>query len=891
MNRLRSLLHVERGEELPAFFLFLYLGLALTSFLIVKATRDAVFLNRFSATALPKMWVAVAVVMGLVVPVYLRVSARLGLATLITRTLVFFMVNVVLLWWAAGVRWSPLAAVFYIWSSIFGIVVPTQVWTVANRVLDVRQAKRLFPLISSGGILGSVAGGLIAAAAVKRLGTYHLLLVLVPLLALCALLARLLIRRYAYSRSGIQSGVNVPAKRGGPQSLWKRLKPLVQSRYLMLIAIVVGLSAIVTMFVNYQFNVVVQHSIHSRDQLTAFFGSFYAFLNFVALLLQLLAGRRLAERFGVRVMLFILPTALVSGTLLLLAYPMRLWAALILKGSDPLRYSIDRSTVELLYLPVPQSLKADAKPVIDMMVLRVAEGVAGVLLWVMTKNFGVGLAGVSVFSLALISVWLCVAFPTGKEYVGAVLRAILRERPDLPKVVVRMVFSNAKSIASLRSMLESKDEEVVLYAMDLAVALRRKEWVPAHLVNHPSGRVRLKAMEIVPMTEKEIKERVQTEHDSAVRASGIMRLCRVVRPGEPLAVLPEYLRDPNLKVRLGVLACLARETEDRGAQTLKDHLTEITRDLHETSEQWTDVAEALGEIRHPATVDLHIRLLKHPNLRVRKEAIRAAARAQHRELVPFLVRLLADRDVGAEARRALQEWGPRILGTMGNILQDAREDVEVRRNIPLVLAYNPNQASVDLLLESLFDEDGLLRYRAIRALGKLRALDPGLGVDAEKVGLCLQRECEKALHYEESLACLYPQGDGKDLLAMLLNDKINYGRERVFRLLSLILPQSVAYACFLALKEEDRVRKANAAEYLVNALPEGLRTSIMPLVEAKKSEAKQKPKVGKILEQLMKSPDAVLRDCVADAIAKGRWPEVTRTSPATPRLKEGFSYG
>jgi hypothetical protein len=35
-----------------------------------------------------------------------------------------------------------------------GIIVTTQVWTTGNAVLDLRQAKRLFPLVASGGILG-----------------------------------------------------------------------------------------------------------------------------------------------------------------------------------------------------------------------------------------------------------------------------------------------------------------------------------------------------------------------------------------------------------------------------------------------------------------------------------------------------------------------------------------------------------------------------------------------------------------------------------------------------------------------------------------------------------------------------------------------------------------
>jgi len=443
MNRLRRLLNVERGEELPLLYLSLYLALALASYIIIKAARDGLFLHQFSAKELPYIYIAVAVAGGLTVSIYLRISRHVGLTTLITRTLVFFIANVLVLWWVASLRWPPLAAVFYTWSSIFGVIVPTQVWTVANRVLDVRQAKRLFPLISGGGILGSVAGGLIAAPMVKRVGTNHLLLVLIPLLALCVLLARALLRHHAYERSGVQPGVAAPAKRRGIEKLWK---PFAQYRYLRLIAALLALSAIITAVVDFQFKFVIQRSITSRDELTAFFAHFYALMNLLALLLQLLAGSRLANKYGLRATLFILPTALCAGTLLLctatlsmLRYPLQLWAGMFLKGSDQtLRYSIDKSTVELLYLPVPQSLKADVKAVIDMMVQRFADGIGGVLLLLMTRVLDVGLFGVGVLNLGLIASWLWVASSTRREYPNAIMRWNISPDP-LPRSVLALV--------------------------------------------------------------------------------------------------------------------------------------------------------------------------------------------------------------------------------------------------------------------------------------------------------------------------------------------------------------------------------------------------------------------------------------------------------------------
>jgi AAA family ATP:ADP antiporter len=663
------------------------------------------------------------------------------------------------------------------------------------------------------------------------------------------------------------------------------------SRYLKLIVALLALSAVTTLIIDFQFKVIVQQSFHVKDQLTHFFGSFYAYLSLFSFLLQVLAGSRIVEKFGVRVTLLVLPLALLGGTGILLAYPLRLWAGSLLKGSDQvLRYSIDKSTIELLYLPVPQSVKAEVKAVIDMVLQRLADGVGGLLLLVLTHVLKFGMYGVGFFNAGLLGVWVFVAVIARKEYVS-VLRATLAQRPALPKSTLQLVFGSPQSVATLQSMLEARDEEVVLYAIELAQALGRKDWIPAKLTTHPSPRVRLKALEIVPLNEKEILARGRTENDSVVRASAIARACKVVQPGRPLSVLDQFLQDSNLRVRLSALVCLAQDVEGRETEAVAKGLNQIAADLEQSPQQAKDVAEALGEIRHPAAVDLHLRLLRHPDPAVKKQAILSAGQAEHRELVPFLIPLLADRELGSEARCALQAYGPRILGTLADIVKDPLENVEVRRNIPLVLAYIPDQTTVDILLDTLFDYDGLVRYRAIRALHKLRVIDPDLYFEHEKISLRIREECEKALAYQQALNCLYPRDDGRDLLAQLLRDKINYGRERVFRLLALMLPPTTACASFLALAEDDRLRKAAVAEYLDNVLPGKLKAWILPLVEPRPALLRTKKDAVRFLEAFLQSPDLILRDCAVDAINKRRWPECSSALRGLHPLEEQLNYG
>src|SRR5262249_39752153 len=152
------------------------------------------------------------------------------------------------------------------------------------------------------------------------------------------------------------------------------------------------LSAIVTLIVDFQFKTVIQQVFRNRDAMAAFFGSFYAYIGVVAFLLQFFAGSRIFEKYGLRMALLLLPMALLGGTAVLLVYPGMIWTGLFLKGSDGiLRGSIDRSTVEMLYVPVPDSLRVQVKAVIDVLIQRFSDGLGGLLLLVMTHALGFGL--------------------------------------------------------------------------------------------------------------------------------------------------------------------------------------------------------------------------------------------------------------------------------------------------------------------------------------------------------------------------------------------------------------------------------------------------------------------------------------------------------------------
>jgi hypothetical protein len=84
-----------------------------------------------------------------------------------------------------------------------------------------------------------------------------------------------------------------------------------------------------------------------------------------------------------------------------------------------LRFSVDKATYELLYLPLPQPQRGAVKAAIDIIVNRFADATGAVLLGLATQGFfmlgglGFGLRGTAAVNLVLAGVWVALAWRCG----------------------------------------------------------------------------------------------------------------------------------------------------------------------------------------------------------------------------------------------------------------------------------------------------------------------------------------------------------------------------------------------------------------------------------------------------------------------------------------------
>ena len=492
---LEKTLNVRRDEFAPASLLFLYLFLTIGCYIMGQSVGDAMFLKRYP-NYLPHAIVGTALLVGVFASVYIRLAHRVRLEALIIGSLLFFSLPFVLFWWLTRFECRWVYAVIYMWVYLAGVMGPTMGWTLANCVLTTREARRLFGFIGAGAVLGAPCAGFITADVVghSRLRPETLLLVVAGALGLGAVSVRLLCRQTGSRLAGL--GLAPAADAGTPRNLGQVWAFVRDSRFLLLITGLITVGCMTTTIIGYQFKIIA-NARYGTDPaaLAAFFGRFNGYIGVAAFVLQMLLTGRLLRSFGIRVTLFVLPVVFIGGSMALLLVPVLLTAC-ILKGSHQLlRYSLDKSSTELLWLPVaPPDIKSQIKSFIDGFIWRAADGVAGVLLWLFATVLKFSPGRMSLVNFAVLAGWIAIAFGVRREYLNVLRRAIERRTLDPERVAAGILDSTTTGI--LAGALARGGEQQVLYGLSLFEMGREPGWHPLlrDLLAHPSPAVRQRAL-------------------------------------------------------------------------------------------------------------------------------------------------------------------------------------------------------------------------------------------------------------------------------------------------------------------------------------------------------------------------------------------------------------
>jgi ATP/ADP translocase/CRP-like cAMP-binding protein/HEAT repeat protein len=831
---LSPIVDVRREESLTAFLMFAYSFLAMAGYNVIKPATRSQYINSLGADNLPYVQLVAGLIMGFVIQGYTSAMRLLPRRWVFAATQVVMVGLLVLFWTLFKTEQSWVSVGFYLWGILAGSLLISQFWSLANDIYDARQAKRLFGFIGGGASLGGIVGAGIAGRYARAIGTNNLLLVATVLLGLCGMIVSTIALR---EKPG---GTEVPGAEEKGMSPREAIALLIQSKHFQVIALVISFAAIGAGIIEQQLNMAVEQAIPGKDARTAFLGNVIFYSSIAGFLIQMTLTSRVHRLLGIGFALLMLPVSLGGTAILMLAVP-ALWTSTLARVLDTsLRYTVDKTTREILFMPLPTAMKYRAKPFADVAVDRFAKGVgAAVALIIAIKVFGLTWWQLSYLSLAVTALWIFLALRARREYLLSFRRSL--ESRDMEATDLGVSAADLSTIETLVQELSQPDPARVVYAIDMLESLDKRSLVTPLLLYHDAPEVRRRALRAIGSVRRDIAvswlpqvRRMLSDADSGVRAAAIVAIGNI--NNEDAATLSRpLLADPDSRIRVTAAVALAASAVPGDVDAAEAALLDLAADARGSSRRVRrDVAAGIRHIDNPRFRRLLIPLLYDEAPEVALEAMESveAAGVSDFIFVPTLVALLRNRQLKAHARQVLVSYGEPVVDVLAHFMRDADEDIWVRRHIPTALAQIPSQKSVDVLVAALEEPDGFMRYKVIAALERLRRTDMPFSFPREALEALTLRE---GSHYFNYLS-LHHNLFGKkqlesDLLSRTLQEKMARTRDRVYRLLALLYPWRDIGAAQWTLGHGDARSRASASEYLDNILTGQLRKRIMPMLE------------------------------------------------------------
>ena len=836
-SRVRRFFDVRPGEGLPVLLAFLYVAVVVAAYLLAKPIRNGLFLRDYGPYSLVYVYAAVPIALSVFVPLYSRAITRVGSRLVTVVTLLFFATNVFFFWYAF--RFHPFAllpGVFYVWVNCFGIIAPVQAWSFANTLFDTRQAKRLFGLIGAGASFGAITGGVLARFLVEPVGgTENMLLVLAGLILSGAAIV-------SYANARIPRKTAPRSTRRVREPFRDTMAKLLASPYLRLMAALVFVIAIVTQWTAFQLSIVANERFgRDADALTAFFGTFNFALGTMSFLLQLFVTGPSLRRFGLAFTVLVLPFSLGLGTTFIFLWP-AMWSVLLTNAFDQgFRFSVDKASYELLYLPIPPAQRVQIKTAIDIVVNRIADGCGALLLGLATKGFAfvpgldLGLRGTSAINLVLIGGWTLVAWRLRREYVRTIHDSIHQHRLDTERAASTTIERSAAE--ALRAKLSGDQAADVRYALSLLEAQQSRSWLPAlrRLLLNPEPDIRRRALALLRAAgDREIAETcvaLLKDSDLGVRTEALLYLAREMHV-DPLAQIQQLGDFEDFSIRASMAAFLASAGPTQNLDAARALIETMVRAPGPEGARERAEAAKLIALVPDAFVDLLGQLIKDPEELVAREAIRSARTVTRDELIEPLFDVLGRDELTDDVATALAGYGNALIPEIERRLRDDEASLDPRRELPTVLVRIGTPEAEQALIGSLLQADVTLRHRVIASLNKLRAIHPEVSLDPSTINLLLAAEIAGHYRSYQVLGPLKARLKDDDPVLQAMQHAMEQELDRIFRLMGLLLPTVGLHDAYIGLRSKDELIRANALELLDNVLSPELRQVLVPLLDS-----------------------------------------------------------
>ncbi len=823
---------------------FLYFLLT-SSNVILNNYAETAFLKRYGVEYLPIVYMLNAIALFFIMGAMTGIMVRVPGARILSYLFVFCGVSV------AGIRFLIPFNIDLIYPLLFMLKAQYEAllgllfWNLANDLFNTRQSKRLFSLITAGGVIGSIIGSFGTPFLAKAITLDNLLLFYLGTTLVGAVVVKRMEKSYPTLLFSDKKSKTSKTRRTLIGE-FKHILPLIKESSLIKILILLTfLPNIIIPILNYQFNYAVNAQYATESGLIQFFGYFRGSLNIVSLIILLFVGR-IYSRWGLPVALMFHPANYVLAFLAFL-FRFDIFSAMYARMSTMvLRVTINNPARNILMGLIPESLRAVLRPFLRGTVVRVGLLLGSGTILISEKFFHPRY--LSLIAIPFAAAWLASVFALKRGYSKILLDLISKDILDLKtlgETDLEHVFSGKEITPRLiQAFLDSRGNRSMWYAR-LLKDLKTKD-LDQHLltaIGHQDDRTRIgliellspksgekaasllmdlakseknqdltvAALQAVNRLDPEFSEMFDYEyfthhHHPEIRAHALSGLYRRA-PEKYHPAIQSYLRSDVLKDRqTGVIAA-----GGSGDKSFIDHLKEMLV-TPENEPILPDLLNALYALIEVELNDLARPYLSHQTGSVRLAAL-SVLEIDNAELLRKVILMMGD--------------------SSGDIFHMAQKKIETA-------PYQDTQ----LLVESLAMPNRRIRQAIFNLLETLNIK----GLDVFRFARNQIKDSYQYLSDAINLETL-PENDTRNLLIDHLSQKKLQRIENILRVLALQDSSGEMKIIYRGIFSSDPRKRANAMEALENMMDKSLYKEMIPLMES--SSPQESLNIGKKRFQLI----------------------------------------
>ena len=741
ITRILTFLNINRTETGRLISMSSLLFLLMVGIIFGRSCRDAIFIKEAGYQNLPYMYILTALLMVITSGFYSRIVDKVSryffLITIISGSIFLIGFMRVLLHWDIAFR----SYIIFGLTEVLLIIPVMHFWTYSNDVFNPREGKRLFPVMGSIGLLGTILGGIFTKLAAQNFGTANLLLVWIFILLLCFPIT-IVAQKKAVS-FGIISHFTKKLHDHKTEQLnyFKSIKIILENPLIRVLAFLHIPMYIVVYIIDYQFFQNLNETISDQDQLAGFLGLFASVWSLSAMVFQFFITGRLLQRFGIGKVFLIHPASVTLGTIALAirnfipfpaggVYGLKSLLSISSKYSHiAFKYSFGEPSSNLLYNSISREKRGQSRAFITSTIKPLCIALAGIVLVLFFDVLNINIKVLSIFILGLSILWYLLSRKIKPLYLNAMVNNLNSSSVELRDSAINAL-SNIKTSESKKLLLgavESDNEIIAIYAIQLLKEILDEDSLKELItfIPHVKEPVKLEIIKIITTMPSDdiIATLIQLleEQNPEIIAAVIKNLGIVGGPSE-LDLISNYIGYTDLNIRCeAIIAFIKVSNIDETKMDFLKLLYEMAHD--ESPLEKEKAAYIIRKVASEDFIPILLELAESNEERILFEVIRALGSIHNEKVLPILLYFLKNNSLVPYVIKALKNLEKLSVNFLHNMLVSDHISNDKKNDIINCLGYLGNPESISHIINQLNYSVTFIQYTAIKALSSIEELE------------------------------------------------------------------------------------------------------------------------------------------------------------------------